>query len=70
MEGIAEGMLDGVGAGNINKVLRTMQQITRGNVTLSKLLEIKEESLEDSPLVLLSMVGEWTQCGEIGCKGE
>jgi hypothetical protein len=45
MEQIVEGMLDGVGASNINKVLRTMQQTTRVNVALSKLLEIgcKEE---------------------------
>jgi hypothetical protein len=70
MEQIVEGMLDGVGVGNINKVLRTMQQTTRGNVALSKLLEIKEESLKDSPLILLSMVGEWTKCGKLGCKGE
>ncbi len=65
-----EGMLDGVGVGNINKVLRTMQQTTRGNVTLSKLLEIKEKSLGNSPLVLLLMVGEWTKCGKVGCKGQ
>jgi hypothetical protein len=70
MEQIVEGMLDGVGASNINKVLKTMQQTTRGNVALSKLLEIKEESLENSPLVLLSMVGEWTNCRKVGCKGE
>jgi hypothetical protein len=70
MEQIVEGMLDGVGASNINKVLRTMRQTTRGNVALSKLLEIKAESLENFPLVLLSMVGEWTKCGNVGCKEE
>jgi hypothetical protein len=39
MEQIMEGMLDGVGVGNFNKILRTTQQTTRGNVALSKLLE-------------------------------
>jgi hypothetical protein len=58
MEQIVEGMLDGVGVGNFNKVLRTMQQTIRKNVALSKLLEIKEEFLKDFPLVLLSMVTE------------
>jgi len=65
-----EGMLGGVGVRNFNKVLRTTQQTTRGNVALSKLLEIKKEFLKDSPLILLSMVGEWTKCRKVGCKGE
>jgi len=42
----------------------------KGKCSTIQVVGDKRRVLENSPLVLLSMVEDWTNCRKVGCKGE